>query len=151
MRPFTTIAELGIYLRLLVDLRDSPLDGQQAEDRHSLMVGNKARIIKVLKLPVEEGSDLPPVVGRLLGYDFYEVDEERVPHELDPAYGDRPRQAFLRKANKLAWDLAAQLTELQRPSPASAETNEAPAEKPATDESQVKKRRAAFRVIDGGG
>ncbi len=104
---------------------------QQAEDRHSLMVGNKARIIKVLKLPVEEGSDLPPVVGRLLGYDFYEVDEERVPHELDPAYGDRPRQAFLRKANKLAWDLAAQLTELQRPSPASAETNEAPAEKPA--------------------
>lgn len=27
----------------------------------------------------------------------------------------------------------------------------APAEKPATDESQVKKRRAAFRVIDGGG
>ena len=27
----------------------------------------------------------------------------------------------------------------------------APAEKPVTDESQVKKRRAAFRVIDGGG
>ena len=31
------------------------------------------------------------------------------------------------------------------------EPEAAPAEKPATDESQVKKRRAAFRVIDGGG
>ena len=50
----------------------------------------------------------------LLGYDFYEIDDEHVPHELDPAYGDKPRQAFLRKTNKLAWDLAAQLTELQR-------------------------------------
>ena len=40
---------------------------QQAEAGHSLTVGNKARVIKVLKLPVEEGSELPPVVGRLLG------------------------------------------------------------------------------------
>jgi len=87
---------------------------QRAEADNSLVVDNKARVIKVLKLPVEAGDALPPVLGRLLGYDFYEIDDEHVPHELDPAYGDKPRQAFLRKTNKLAWDLAAQLTELQR-------------------------------------
>ncbi len=104
---------------------------QQAEAGHSLTVGNKARVIKVLKLPVDEGSELPPVVGRLLGYDFYEVDEEHVPHELDPAYGDRPRQAFLRKANKLAWDLAAQLTDLERPHPDAGKADDAPGTRPA--------------------
>lgn len=35
--------------------------------------------------------------------------------------------------------------------PGKPEPEAAPADKPVTDESQVKKRRAAFRVIDGGG
>ena len=91
---------------------------QQAEAGQSLVVDNKARVIKVLKLPVDTGQSLPPVVGQQLGYEFYEFDEDHTPRELDPAYGDKPRQAFLRKANKLAWDLAAQLDELQRSQPA---------------------------------
>ena len=91
---------------------------QQAEAGQSLVVDNKARVIKVLKLPIDAGQSLPPVVGQQLGYEFYEFDEDHPPRELDPAYGDKPRQAFLRKANKLAWDLAAQLDELQRSHPA---------------------------------
>lgn len=87
---------------------------RRAEDEHRLVVGNKARVIKVLKLPVDGSGALPEAVGQLLGYEFYEFDEDRTPRELDPAYGDQPRQAFLRKANKLAWDLAAQLEQLQQ-------------------------------------
>lgn len=95
----------------------------KAEATRSLVVDNKARVIKVLKLPLDiptpapppddDVPPLPPILDRLLGYEFYEVDEH-VPRELDPAYGDAPRQAFLRKANTLAWALAAQLTALQR-------------------------------------
>ncbi|RTL33446.1 MAG: toll/interleukin-1 receptor domain-containing protein, partial [Rhodocyclaceae bacterium] len=87
---------------------------QQAESEHRLVVGNKARVIKVLKLPIDGSGTLPEAVGQLLGYEFFEFDEDRTPRELDPAYGDQPRQAFLRKANKLAWDLAAQLEQLQQ-------------------------------------
>ncbi|WP_161493211.1 TIR domain-containing protein [Zoogloea sp. LCSB751] len=87
---------------------------QRAETEHRLVVGNKARVIKVLKLPIDGSGALPEAVGQLLGYEFYEFDEDRTPRELDPAYGDQPRQAFLRKANKLAWDLAAQLEQLQQ-------------------------------------
>ncbi|MBS0371090.1 MAG: TIR domain-containing protein [Proteobacteria bacterium] len=87
---------------------------QQAESEHRLVVGNKARVIKVLKLPIDGSGTLPEAIGQLLGYEFFEFDEDRTPRELDPAYGDQPRQAFLRKANKLAWDLAAQLEQLQQ-------------------------------------
>lgn len=87
---------------------------RRAEDEHRLVVGNKARVIKVLKLPIDGSGALPEAVGQLLGYEFFEFDEDRTPRELDPAYGDQPRQAFLRKANKLAWDLAAQLEQLQQ-------------------------------------
>ena len=89
---------------------------ERAEAAQALVVENKARVVKVLKLPLDRDRDgeaaLPAAVGQLLGYEFYEFDEDRTPRELDPAYGDKPRQAFLRKANKLAWDLAAQLETL---------------------------------------
>jgi hypothetical protein len=49
----------------------------------------------------------------MLGYEFFEFDDDRTPLELDPAYGDKARQAFLRKLNKLAWDIASQLDQLR--------------------------------------
>ena len=89
---------------------------ERAEAAQALVVQNKARVVKVLKLPLDRDRDveasLPAAVSQSLGYEFYEFDEDRTPRELDPAYGDKPRQAFLRKANKLAWDLAAQLETL---------------------------------------
>lgn len=66
----------------------------------------------------------------------------RLDGEPEPAAESRP-------------DLRAVSTETTpaEPVPAAAAPAEAPApaDKPATDETQVKKRRAAFRVIDGGG
>jgi hypothetical protein len=98
---------------------------ERAEAAQALVVQNKARVVKVLKLPLDRERDveaaLPAAVGQSLGYEFYEFDEDRTPRELDPAYGDKPRQAFLRKTNKLAWDLAAQLEALSAmPDPAAA-------------------------------
>ena len=104
---------------------------QQAEADRTLVVDNKARIIKVLKLPVAGGEAIPATVGQLLGYEFFDFDEDRTPRELDPAYGDKPRQAFLRKVNKLAWDLAAQLELLQQRQAAANEPAPATCAKPA--------------------
>jgi hypothetical protein len=41
----------------------------------------------------------------MLGYEFYEFDPDRTPRELDPAYGEKSKQEFLRKVAKLAWDM----------------------------------------------
>ncbi|MGH7844517.1 MAG: hypothetical protein ACREQW_05010 [Candidatus Binatia bacterium] len=66
---------------------------------------NKCRVFKVLKLPVERQEALPPVLSQVLGYEFYELDSDRTPRELDPAYGEKSKQEFLRKVAKLAWDM----------------------------------------------
>lgn len=97
---------------------------QQAEASHSLVVGNKSRLIKVLKLPIEDEEVLPDFANQLLGYEFFEFEDDRTPLELDPAYGDKPRQQFLRKINKLAWDISEQLEAIaaeQDSQPASSE------------------------------
>lgn len=104
---------------------------QRAEAADSLVVGNKARVIKVLKLPVDGDAQLHAAMGQLLGYDYYEFDEDRTPRELDPAYGDKARQAFLRKTNKLAWDLAQQLEQLSQLQTAANDAAVPPAERPA--------------------
>ena len=66
---------------------------------------NKCRVFKVLKLPIERQDALPPVLSQMLGYEFYEFDPDRTPRELDPAYGEKSKQEFLRKVAKLAWDM----------------------------------------------
>ncbi|MBL8470399.1 MAG: toll/interleukin-1 receptor domain-containing protein [Rhodocyclaceae bacterium] len=77
-----------------------------AQGNLGLVVENKARVFKVIKSPLPGEENLPAVVSEVLGYDFYEFDEDQTPRELDPAYGDRARSEFLRKTNKLAWDIA---------------------------------------------
>lgn len=99
---------------------------RQAESARNLVVGNKARLIKILKLPIDSEASLPPAVGQMLGYEFFEFDDDRTPLELDPAYGDKARQAFLRKLNKLAWDIANQLEQLRELAPASPTPDAAP-------------------------
>ncbi|NJO13543.1 MAG: hypothetical protein HC872_08850 [Gammaproteobacteria bacterium] len=68
-------------------------------------IDNKSRIFKVIKTPVDTLETLPDVVQQSLGYEFYDF-EEGEPRELDPAFGERARQEFLRKVNKLSWDVA---------------------------------------------
>jgi hypothetical protein len=81
-------------------------------------IGNKSRVFKVVKTPVEPGTELPPSVQRTLGYEFFAVDEGE-PKELDPAFGDHARQQFLSKLSSLAWELAKSLQQqAQAPAPA---------------------------------
>lgn len=85
---------------------------EAAERTGGVAVGNKSRIFKVIKTPIDAGEEVPPVLRDMLGYAFYETDEDHVPRELDPAFGDAARQEFLRKVNKLAWDMKTLLDEL---------------------------------------
>ena len=90
-------------------------------------VGNKSRIVKVVKTPLEVDSPLPAPVQRTLGYDFYSLDQEKgVPQELDPAFGDLARQQFLKKLTSLAWDLAECLHQLAQVQPTDAAAADRP-------------------------
>jgi hypothetical protein len=74
-------------------------------------LGNKSRIFKVVKTPVDVGTALPEPVQQTLGYDFFTV-EEGDSKELDPAFGDEARQQFLSKLSGLAWQIAKSLQQL---------------------------------------
>lgn len=74
-------------------------------------VGNKSRIFKVVKTPVDAGAGLPEPVQQTLGYDFFAV-EEGDSRELDPAFGEEARQQFLSKLSGLAWQIAKSLQQL---------------------------------------
>lgn len=82
-----------------------------------LNIGNKSRVFKVIKTPVEPVAALPEAVQNTLGYPFF-VDDEGERKELDPAYGDEARQQFLSKLSGLAWELEEtlqRLTEVEAP------------------------------------
>ena len=79
---------------------------KSAEATGGLVVDNKARVLKVIKMPVDNESSLPPVMKEALGYPFYEYDEQQVPLELDPAYGEEFTRKYNLKLAKLAYDIA---------------------------------------------
>jgi hypothetical protein len=83
---------------------------QFAEKTDGLVIENKSRVFKVIKTPVDRNTAerlLPPVVRDSLGYEFY-VQDEQGPLELDPDFGERYKQDYLRKVCILA-NNAAQL------------------------------------------
>lgn len=84
-----------------------------AERSGGMVVENKARIFKVLKTPVDSQESLPAVMRDVLGYEFFTFDEDETPLELDPAYGEKYGQAYLRKVNKLANDVSQLLKKLE--------------------------------------
>lgn len=73
-------------------------------------LGNKSRIFKVVKTPVELEA-MPEQVQQTLGYDFFTV-EDGDSKELDPAFGEEARQQFLSKLSGLAWQVAKSLQQL---------------------------------------
>jgi hypothetical protein len=75
-------------------------------------VKNKSRVFAVKKTPIDKADSLPPIVNTVLGYEFYDFDDDNTPRELDPAFGEKSRQDFLRKTNKLAWDIAQLLAQM---------------------------------------
>lgn len=87
-----------------------------AEGNGGLLVDNKCRVFKVYKLPLEpaEGAVLPPAIRDVLGYEFFETDEDRTTtRELAPSYGEKSKQDFLRKVAKLAFDIKGLLGRLE--------------------------------------
>ncbi|HEX9982112.1 MAG TPA: hypothetical protein VGF69_02510 [Thermoanaerobaculia bacterium] len=83
-----------------------------AANTGGVVVGNKSRIFKVIKTPLDEDEEIPEALRAMLGYAFYETDQDKNTRELDPAFGDDARQEFLRKVNKLAWDMKKLLDDL---------------------------------------
>jgi len=77
-----------------------------AETTGGVLVDNKSRALKVIKIPVDNESPLPDVMKLALGYPFYIFDEQHTPLELDPAYGEEFTQKYNLKMAKLAFDVA---------------------------------------------
>jgi TIR domain len=77
----------------------------QAEQSGGLLVDNKARVFKVLLLPVDTQESLPAVVKDILGYEFFTL-EDGTPRPLDPAYGEKFAQDYNRKVAILARDIS---------------------------------------------
>ncbi|HYC89840.1 MAG TPA: hypothetical protein VEO54_11555 [Thermoanaerobaculia bacterium] len=75
-----------------------------AERSGGVRIGDKARIFKVVKTPVNR-ERLPEEVQPMLGYEFFVYDESGRPRELSQEYGGKER-AFLTKLDDLAYDIA---------------------------------------------
>ncbi|MDT7808430.1 MAG: hypothetical protein QOJ70_2243 [Acidobacteriota bacterium] len=69
-----------------------------------LRVGNRSRILPVYITPVERES-LPPELGELLGYEFFEFDEHHQPREFRPKIGRARDKKYWKKIDDLAWDI----------------------------------------------
>lgn len=87
---------------------------QVAEQTGGVAVDKRSRVFKVTKTPiyVELTQRLPPAVRDTLGYEFFEMDEDGMPREFDPNYGQESKENFNRKVNALAYDVAQMLSSL---------------------------------------
>lgn len=77
-----------------------------ADTTGGITVDNKSRVLKVIKIPVDNENSLPDVMKLALGYPFFILDEQQTPIELDPAYGEEFNQKYNLKMAKLAFDVA---------------------------------------------
>ena len=99
-----------------------------------LRVGNKYRIIKVVKLPVERVNKLPPVMNEMLGYDFFtyqDQDLKRTPLELDPLYFPKSRELYVEKLCSLSDDIIDMVKKMEAQTPAAENTFLPPSSRPA--------------------
>lgn len=85
---------------------------EHAQSMGGLVVGNQARVFKVIKTPVDSQELLPAVMKDLLGYEFFEI-KDGAPLELDPAYGPEYISLYNQRVAKLAWDIAQLLKKLE--------------------------------------
>ena len=77
-----------------------------AEVTGGIVVDNKSRVLKVVKIPGGDETPLPEPMKLALGYPFYVFDDQQTPLELDPAYGEEFTQKYNLKMAKLAFDIA---------------------------------------------
>jgi hypothetical protein len=110
---------------------------KSAESTGGLVVDNKSRVLKVIKLPVDDEGPLPAVMREALGYPFYEFDEQQVPLELDPAYGEEFTRKYNLKLAKLAYDIAGLIKKIEAPAVVASKPSEAPAAATATSKPAI--------------
>jgi hypothetical protein len=101
-----------------------------AQTTGGVLVDNKSRVIKVVKIPVSDETLLPDVMKLALGYPFYVFDEQQTPLELDPAYGEEFTQKYNLKMAKLAFDVAELIKKIDSQSKAASQVASA-TDKPA--------------------
>jgi hypothetical protein len=77
-----------------------------------LALGNKARVFKVIKTPVDSQTGLPQPLRDSKGYEFF-TEADGAPLELDPAYGVKYSEGYFRMVGILAWELSQLLKALQ--------------------------------------
>lgn len=80
-------------------------------------IGNRSRVLKVLKTPLPPGETVPPVLDRTLGVPFYVQDGPR-DREIDPALGADAEAEFLQRVVDLAALMADRLRALGLAPPA---------------------------------
>jgi hypothetical protein len=87
---------------------------ETAERAGGLMIGNKSRVFKVIKTPVDdqEADGLPAQMKDLLGFEFFAY-KDGAPLELDPDYGPEYSQLYKQKVAVVAHDIAQLLKTLQ--------------------------------------
>src|SRR5208337_3262916 len=80
---------------------------QSAQQTGGLVVGNKSRVFKVIKTPVDpqESESLPAHMKGLLGYEFFTY-EKGVPLEFDSDYGPEYAQYYNLKVATLAYEVS---------------------------------------------
>ena len=78
---------------------------QSAQQTGGLVIGNKSRVFKVIKSPVESQESLPPPMQDTLGYEFFTI-KDGAPLEFDPAYGQEYAQLYIQNVARLAWEIA---------------------------------------------
>jgi hypothetical protein len=83
-----------------------------AERSGGLRVGNKLRVVKVVKTPVGPITELPEVFQRTIGVAFYEPTDQGG-REFDPVLGQAAREAFQDRVMSLAVQMADTLRALQ--------------------------------------
>lgn len=76
------------------------------------VTGHKSRIFKVIKTPVPPEQQ-PQELQTLLGYEFYEIDQEGRPHEFNKMFGSNWEIKYWAKLNDLAYDISVLLENFQ--------------------------------------
>lgn len=78
---------------------------QVADQTGGLRVGDKSRIFKVVKTPVDL-NEQPAEVQGMLGYEFYKVDPQTGrPREFSQRFGDDAERQYWAKLDDLAYDI----------------------------------------------
>lgn len=77
------------------------------------VAGNKSRVFKVIKTPVLSEQQ-PQELQTLLGYKFYEIDQEGRPREFNKIFGSNWERKYWAKLEDLAYDISQLLENFQQ-------------------------------------